>query len=367
MIRHGLFAAVGVAAIAAGAAIVPPHSAHAQSISCGDVYTVKSGDTLSVIAQRVYGSRADYTTIFNANRNTIGSNPSLIEIGAKLKIPCLDGSDSAPSTADNSKIREEKTTTALPPPEDRVIRILTATNWAPFTDEDQEQGGMITEIVNVAMKRADGKPKYKIDFINDWGAHLQPLISDHAYDLAFAWFRPNCSVIDKLGDGSKFRCNNLDWSEPVFEQIIGYYTRADFAAPADHKALFGSTVCRPAGYSTFMLEEKDLVAPNVTFKQPNGPGESFQMLLDGECDAVVLAIDVSEGAIAKLGAADKVRLHENLNQIAGLSVVISKTHPRAKEILAVFDDGLKKIKEDGTWFSIIQRHLAEHKAKTASN
>ena len=367
MMKNSLFAAFGVAAIAGGAAMVQPQFAHAQSISCGSTYTVKSGDTLSVIAQRAYGTVSDYRTIFNANRNAIGANPSLIEIGAKLTIPCLDGSASTPSTADTSKIREEKTAKALPPPEDRVVRILTGTDWAPYLNEDQEQGGMILEVVNVAMKRAKGKPKYKIDFINDWGAHLQPLLSDHAYDLGAAWFRPNCSFIDKLGDDSKFRCNNLDWSEPVFEEIVGYYTRADEAAPADHSDLFGRTVCRPAGYAIFMLEEKDLVEPNIKFLRPGGPEEAFQMLMDGKCDAVLLSVDVSEDAIAKLGAADKFRLNEPLNYVAAISIVISKTHPRGKEILADFNDGLKKIKEDGTWFSIIQRHLAEHKAKTASN
>ena len=166
MTRKSLFAVFGAAAIASGAAFVPPHNAQAQSIACGDSYTVKTGDTLSVIARRAYGSVGDYTTIFNANRAKIGPNPSLIEIGATLQIPCLDGASSKPSTADASKIREEKTAKALPPPEDRTIRILTGTDWAPYLDEDHKQGGMLLEVVNVAMKRAKGKPKYKIDFIN---------------------------------------------------------------------------------------------------------------------------------------------------------------------------------------------------------
>lgn len=367
MNRKHVLAALGGIAIAGIAALGAGPSVHAQSIACGQTYTVKRGDSLSQIARRVYGDVSGYAAIFNANSSRIGGDPSLIEVGMVLDIPCLDGSASTPSTADASKIRDAKTTNALPPPGERVIRILTAGNWAPFLDEDQEQGGMFIEIVNVAMKRADGRPKYKIDFINDWGAHLQPLLSDHAYDLGVAWFKPNCAVIDKLGDGSKFRCNNLDWSAPIFEQIVGYYTRADFPAPDSHAALFGSKVCRPAGYSTFMLEERDLVAPNIEFLQPAGPDEAFQMLLDGRCDVVALAIDVSEGAIARLGAAETVTLHDNLNQVAGLAVVISKTHPQGADILATFDDGLKKIKEDGTWFSIVQRHMAEHKARTAGN
>lgn len=342
-------------------------SAGAQSLQCGDTYTVVRGDTLSKIAQRAYGAISSYQVLFNANRQTIGPNPGLISVGQVLQIPCLDTASSVPSTADNTRIREEETTEALPAPEERQIRILTAGNWAPFLDEDQEQGGMFTEIVNVAMSRAEGKPDYKIDFINDWGAHLQPLISDHAYDLGIAWFRPNCDVVDKLGDGSKFRCNNLDWSEALFEQIVGYYTRADFPTPANHRALFGSKVCRPAGYSIFMLEEQDLTAPNVELIRPAGPKEAFEGLSDGTCDVVVLATDVSEGVIEELGIAENVALQPDLSQVASLHAVISKTHPRGSEILAVFDGGLRAIKDDATWFQIVQRHMAEHRAKSASN
>ena len=69
-----------------------------------------------------------------------------------LDIPCLDGAVPA-STADNSVIRREATTELLPAPEDRQIRIVTASDWAPYLNEDQEQGGMITEIVNVSMQK----------------------------------------------------------------------------------------------------------------------------------------------------------------------------------------------------------------------
>lgn len=49
-------------------------------------YTVKSGDTLWAIAARFYGSGAQYTKIYNANRDKI-SNPNLIYPGQVLTIP----------------------------------------------------------------------------------------------------------------------------------------------------------------------------------------------------------------------------------------------------------------------------------------
>lgn len=48
------------------------------------VYTVKSGDTLSEIAQKYYGDAMEYKKI--AHYNNI-SNPDLIQVGQKIRIP----------------------------------------------------------------------------------------------------------------------------------------------------------------------------------------------------------------------------------------------------------------------------------------
>lgn len=50
------------------------------------MYTVKSGDSLSKIAQDVYGSANDYTKIFEANKPML-SDPDKIYPGQVLRIP----------------------------------------------------------------------------------------------------------------------------------------------------------------------------------------------------------------------------------------------------------------------------------------
>ena len=52
------------------------------------VYTVKSGDTLSKIAKYVYSDPNKYPKIFEANKDQL-SNPDLIKVGQKLKLPNL--------------------------------------------------------------------------------------------------------------------------------------------------------------------------------------------------------------------------------------------------------------------------------------
>jgi len=50
------------------------------------LHEVKSGDTLSKIAKQFYGDAAKYPKIFEANRDQL-SDPNLIKVGQKLKIP----------------------------------------------------------------------------------------------------------------------------------------------------------------------------------------------------------------------------------------------------------------------------------------
>lgn len=55
-------------------------------------HTVVSGDTLSGIAQKYYGSAArdKWMAIYEANKEIIGSNPGMIRVGQVFQIPRLD-------------------------------------------------------------------------------------------------------------------------------------------------------------------------------------------------------------------------------------------------------------------------------------
>ena len=50
-------------------------------------YTVKEGDTLSLIAKKIYGDESKYKKIYEANKDLIGPDPDLIKVGLELTIP----------------------------------------------------------------------------------------------------------------------------------------------------------------------------------------------------------------------------------------------------------------------------------------
>lgn len=58
----------------------------AADSNSGKTYTVRSGDCLWKIAKQLYGNGAEYTKIYNANKDKI-KNPSLIYAGQVLIIP----------------------------------------------------------------------------------------------------------------------------------------------------------------------------------------------------------------------------------------------------------------------------------------
>lgn len=68
---------------------VPQTMAAGSSANGGSsarTYTVKSGDSLSAIAQRYYGKASEYHRIFEANRDKL-KDPDHVQVGQELVIP----------------------------------------------------------------------------------------------------------------------------------------------------------------------------------------------------------------------------------------------------------------------------------------
>ncbi|MEM1114940.1 MAG: peptidoglycan-binding protein LysM [Bacteroidota bacterium] len=63
-----------------------PAQAATNAAPASRYYTIKSGDTLSKIAQAHYGDAGAYTKIFEANREVIG-DPDKIYPGQQIRIP----------------------------------------------------------------------------------------------------------------------------------------------------------------------------------------------------------------------------------------------------------------------------------------
>lgn len=72
----------------AGVSILPKTASRAASnVTTPKSHTVVSGESLSLIAKKVYGDMTKWPKIYEANKSAIGKNPDLIKPGQKLVLP----------------------------------------------------------------------------------------------------------------------------------------------------------------------------------------------------------------------------------------------------------------------------------------
>jgi len=360
-----LLTTMSCAAVLIAGVTIPP----AQGATCGGVHRVKLQETLSSISTKFYGTPRKWRKIYNANYKVVGTNPELIIPGQSLNIPCQNVPGvKAPAgqvkTATVQSAPVVKTSTQQSELTLPTIRVLTGGDYKPFTDKSLPNGGMITDIVDRSLSSqqlAVAGPNAKLSWVNDWAAHLDPLLVNKAFDIGFPWFRPNCAKYDELDKPARFRCDNFHFSKPVFEILVLFFKRKDsaFTFTSDNDVA-GSKICRPSGYFTFDLDEKGrnwVRDKKITLVRPQTVEECFRLLNGGKVDAVALNEFTGKAALKKLSMTDSIDTIEKPVSILTLHVVVAKTHERAKALLSYVNAGLARIRSDGVYGAIVDRHL----------
>ena len=354
MKRLGIFAALFAFGVAGNAAVAAP--------SCSSNYVVQAGDTLSGIARTAYGDTNLWPYIYgySSNAATIGTNPSLISIGLTLRLPPCPRTEAATRSAaianDDGSSRTSDT-----------IEVMTAGDYEPFTDQNWDNGGMLTEVVNAALSKAPGAPDYSIDWINDWSAHIDPLLRRHKYDMGFPWFKPDCERPENLSEEDRTRCE-FYFSESLFDMLIIIFKRADDQTILSKDSdLHGKRLCRPAGYFTFDLTKRGLVpGETIELATPQSVADCFHQLVDGEVDYVTMNEFTGQSTIKEFGYGEFVKASESLADTLGLSLIIHRNHPNARTLLRQFDEGLAALKQSGQYDEIVGRHLAIYHGQSSS-
>lgn len=346
--------------IAVSAVVLALTQNPAEAAKCGSNYLVKPGDTLSEISQRLYGTATKWRTIYRANRKKIGRSVRLLRVGQGLKIPCLPGQTRL-ALATPDEVVQVGSIEAV-----KEIALLTADDYRPFTDRALPAGGMITDIIDSALKRSsiehDG-PAHKISWVNDWSAHLSPLLVKNAFDMGFPWFRPECEQYDQLDKPAQFRCDTFHFSSPVFEIIVRFFVNKDstFEFKSDAE-VEGKRICRPAGYFTFDLDKEGrnwVKDDKITLLRPQRVEDCFRLLERKEVDAIALNEFTGYEAISKLGMGDSVRTIQEPVSLLSLHIVIPKKHKRADAFLEYVNRSLGRLRETGAYDRIVDRHLVE--------
>lgn len=361
---HSLFAA----AVLLGGLL--GHGGPASAQSCGADYSVKAGESLADIAARVYGAPSQWPLIFYANQDRMGANASLLVPGVSIRIPCIGGQQSASAPAQPAAAAAEPSAgpsaaIELSPGVTR-IEFLTADGYSPFTDRSLPHGGMITHIVSAEMdlikEQSGGKFGYNVTWINDWAAHLNPLLTTRAFDVGFPWVKPDCDHPADLSQDAKYRCQKFFFSDPLYESFTVLFVKSNSTIKfAKDDEMIGKTLCQPAGRSTYELDKggRNWAKDNkIVLLQPQSLEECFRLLDAGSANAVVAPDLTGKSAIAALGLSDRIKALQRPLDIGTLHLIVPKTHPHASTLLYYINTAAAKLRESGEYDKIIDEHLS---------
>ena len=360
---HGLFAitALSIGLLGYGAA--------ASAQSCGTDYSVKAGESLADIATRVYGNPSQWPLIFYANQDRMGANASLLVPGVSIRIPCLGGQQSGSvQTPSAAAPLEPSGPSAAIELSSGITRIefLTADGFTPFTDRSLPHGGLITHIVSAEMdlikEQSGGKFSYNITWINDWAAHLNPLLTTRAFDVGFPWIKPDCDHPVDLSQDAKYRCQKFFFSDPLYESFTVLFVKSNSKITfAKDDEIIGKILCQPAGKSTYELDKngRNWVKDNkIVLLQPQSIEECFRLLDAGSVNAAVAADLTGKAVVAALGLSDRIKALQRPLDIGTLHLIVPKTHPHASTLLYYINTAAAKLRETGEYDKIVDDHLS---------
>lgn len=326
-------------------------------------YAVQDGDTLGDISNRAYGTY-DYQPIFNANRDIIVATPGTLIPGTELVLPCLDGrlrpdlELNSISERETEKFEENRTVSdAYEPP----IRLVAGDGWFPFTDTRLTDGGILTRLGLVAFTRGGNDRATKLDWVDDWGAHLDVLLPSHAFDLSIGWDGIDCTKLDLLSDDMVRRCMEVVLSDPVYEVVYGFYSLPGnaFGQLRSFSGLAGSRICRPDGWATADLEVEGLAPPAVVYVQPRDADACVTALLEDEADVMSIEVESAVDSMERAGATESIVQNPNLIKIASLHFATHVTNERGRDYLVMLNRGLAEMRETGEWYDIVASALVE--------
>ena len=145
---------------------------------------------------------------------------------------------------------------------------------------------LITSAMGLVKEEAKGRFDFGVSWVNDWAAHLNPLLLTRAFDVGFPWARPDCDNVFALDQSSQFRCQRFFFSDPLYEVITSLFVRNDSRIKTLRtEEIAGASLCRPVGYPTHELDQNGrnwVKDGKVTLIRPPTVDECFR-LIDKSC------------------------------------------------------------------------------------
>ncbi|WP_122745796.1 substrate-binding periplasmic protein [Pseudomonas viridiflava] len=217
---------------------------------------------------------------------------------------------------------------------------LVADPWPPFTDALLQNGGLATDIVSTALKRAG----YTVEYQQvPWARALLGLSEGRQDVLVNAWFSEDRNLIGQF-------------SQPYLVNRIRLLKRKDSPiAPQTHQQLHAYMIAIVRGYAYSPEFDNDSLLQKI-------PVQSFSMAIRMlAAERVDLAIEDEYVARYNLSleaedVRERVEFLPGSVSENGLHILVSLKHPKHAEIVADFDREIAAMKADGSYDELFRRH-----------
>jgi hypothetical protein len=328
--------------------------AAAQQVPCGGFHEVRQGETLQRIAVRAYGPEASWRTLWAANQSRLGGDPSLIEIGDLIFIPCLDaeGAASAPLTTTAPTPRQpgaQAVTVGLEP--DRDASDLDAPSFqSALLVTDAPGGGkglatLVTEALNrefrresVTVAHAEAPSALATAFDADRSAVIAPVV------------RPDCR---SASEAAAVACEGLVWSAPLREIVVTSLTRVE---AADEIPASARRACLQSGLPRTLLNDMGF-SPDTRVREGTAEECVLSVAADENGWAVVEA-SAGEAETTRAGLGAALVEHAGLARVATLHAVAREDSEGGRTTIEALDAALARMEASGRKPAVMRAALA---------
>ena len=214
-------------------------------------------------------------------------------------------------------------------------------NWPPFVARDVEKEGVATEIVRQAFKTQGYE--FQMKWL-PWSRALQGL-SELKYDVApGAWF-------------SEERNKEFLFSEPYLANRIVFIKQAN--DPFEYNGLESLAGKSIGTIKEYRYLDSFMTADTFTRLEARRLYVNLLRLTQAKVDLAIEDEIVARSIVREQAPslAQDIAYTKNALSVNQLYVIVSRKHPKGKEIIAAFNKGLTTIKDNGTYDRILEEML----------
>lgn len=216
--------------------------------------------------------------------------------------------------------------------------LVTGPDYPPYADQHLPDGGLVTRIVKQAFGRVDRT--VDIQFL-PWSRGFAA-VRDGKADATF----PYAPSIDRLAvmqaSAPIFMLQNRVWS--ARDQPVIWTTPSDLA---------GKRLCLPLGYSPSKPLQALLDQNALQLVQPRNMDDCVRMVQSHRVDFTTNDPAVMQAVMERTN----IELDGDPRSLDSrpLVLLVARNNPRGAELLADFDEGLRRMKADGSYDEIVKR------------